>query len=146
MIINFGYNKSEKNRITKDVSYGVTREGSLKNECNIINPTVIITGGTGGFTNINYFYIEDFGRYYFVTDIRSIRTGLVEITGHVDVLSSFADEIKKNSAIIDRTERKYNRMLNDGSFRIYQNRAVINKFPFPNQFTDYSYVLAMAGS
>ena len=146
MIINFGYNKSEKNRIVKDVSFGVTREGSLKNECNIINPTVIITGGTGGFTNINYFYIEDFGRYYFVTDIRSIRTGLVEITGHVDVLSSFADEIKNNNAILERVERNYNRLLNDGSFRIYQNRVVINNFKFTGQFNGYSYVLAMAGS
>ena len=150
MRIRFGFNKSNKNELTKTVVYseGGDREGSLVDGTSIINPVILCKGGPRAFTNVNYFHVPDFGRYYYITKIESVRTGIVRVSGHVDVLSSFASQIRTNNCIIERTEKRYNRFLNDGSFRVYQNREVINKYEFPeaNKFSTFDFVLALAGS
>lgn len=153
MIVQFGFNKSPRNKIEKEVTWptGGDREGSLVDSCSITDPEIRVFAGAGAFTNINYFYIPDFGRYYFITNIVSVRTGVVSIKGHVDVLASFAEEIKKNDAIFANLQKSglalgFNKYLNDGTFRVYQDRYVVNKFEFSGGFTQSEYVLAMAGS
>ena len=52
---------------------------------------------------VNYLFIPDFGnRYYYITGMRSIRTHLVEVSCHVDVLMTYRDKIRACSAIIER--------------------------------------------
>ena len=88
--------------------------------------------------------IEEFNRSYFITNIRAIRTNVYEITGHVDVLSTYADYIKDCTALIRRQENKWNLYLNDSVFKVYQN-PVVNTFPFPSGFSTKEFVLAIAG-
>lgn len=78
---------SEPNRVTKELTLITTLSGTLKSETSIINPVLLIEGDLTSFINCNYLTIPIFGRSYFVTDIRSIRSNLVEVTAHVDVLS-----------------------------------------------------------
>lgn len=138
-------NNSEKNKLDKDITNIVTLNGVLKNETSIINPVILIEGDISAFTNCNYMTIPVFGRKYFITNIRSIRNNLFEISAHVDVLSSFATQIRSNTAIIHRQENRWNLYLNDGSFRIYQNPMVLTR-EFPNGFTTQEFILAVAGS
>lgn len=138
-------NNSEKNKITKDISNIITVSGELKTETSIIDPVIMIKCELSDVVKCNYMTIESFGRSYFVNNIRSIRSGLVEFSCHVDVLSSFADAIKTNSAIIRKQENKWNLYLNDGSFKIYQNPTVTTK-AFPSGFNTKEFVLAVAGS
>ena len=77
-------------------------------------------------------------------NIRSIRNGLVEFSCHVDVLSSFATDIRNNIGVVKRQENKWNLYLNDGSFKVYQNPNVLTK-AFPSGFTTQELVLAVAG-
>ena len=138
-------NNSERNKVTKDVSDLLTVSGKLKTETSIIDPVIMIECDLSAVTGCNYMTIQTFGRSYFVNNIRSIRTGLVEFSCHVDVLSSFADEIRGNIAIVRKQENKWNLYLNDGSFKIYQNPNVLTK-AFPSGFTTQEFVLAVAGS
>lgn len=138
-------NDSEKNRITKTITDIETLTGTLKAETSIIDPVIIVEGDLSDYVNCNYMTIATFGRSYFVNNIRSIRNGLVEFSCHVDVLSSFANEIKSNSAIVKRQENNWNLYLNDGTFRVYQNPNVLTK-AFPSGFTTQEFVLAVAGS
>lgn len=138
-------NNSELNKVTKDVSDLLTVSGKLKTETSIIDPVIMIECDLSAVTGCNYMTIQTFGRSYFVNNIRSIRTGLVEFSCHVDVLSSFADEIRGNIAIVRKQENKWNLYLNDGSFKIYQNPIVLTK-AFPSGFTTQEFVLAVAGS
>lgn len=138
-------NNSEKNRLTKSINDIMTISGHLKTETSIIDPVIMINCNLSDVINCNYLTISSFGRSYFVNNIRSIRSGLVEFSCHVDVLSSFADAIKTNSAIIRKQETKWNLYLNDGSFKIYQNPTVITK-TFPSGFNAKEFVLAVAGS
>lgn len=138
-------NNSENNRVTKDVTLLSTIEGTLRQETSIIDPVFLITGDLDDYVDVNYCTVDSFGRSYFVNNIRSVRSGLVELTCHVDVLSSFASQIRANTAIIRRQENQWNLYLNDGTFRVYQNPTVLTK-AFPSGFTTQEFVFAVAGS
>ena len=138
-------NNSERNRITKDISEILTVSGELKTETSIIDPVIMIECDLSSVVGCNYMSIPTFGRSYFVNNIRSIRSGLVEFSCHVDVLSSFATEIRGNTAIVRRQENNWNLYLNDGSFKVYQNPNILTK-AFPSGFTTHEFVLAVAGS
>lgn len=145
-IIELHKNVSDKRCLTKSTTLVKSLSGNLKNETSVINPTIVIEGDIEDVMNSNYMIIPDFGRKYFITNIQSIRKNLWEISCHVDVLSSFADEIRSNSAIIKRQENKWNLFLNDNSIKCYQNPHIVaREFPmgfYPNELT---YVLLVAG-
>ena len=138
-------NNSENNRVSKSVKTILKVSGVLKEETSIIDPVIKIECDLASVTGCNYLSIPTFGRSYFVNNIRSIRDGLVEFACHVDVLSSFASQIRRNSAIVKRQENSWNLYLNDGTFKIYQNPNVLTK-AFPSGFTTQEFVLAVAGS
>ena len=138
-------NNSEMNCVSKSVDDLFTVSGVLKEETSIIDPIIKIECDLSTVTRCNYLSIPAFGRSYFVNNILSIRNGLVEFSCHVDVLSSFADSIKSNTAIIKRQENKWNLYLNDGTFKVYQNPNVLTK-AFPSGFTTQEFVLAVAGN
>ena len=138
-------NTSEMNRVTKTTTIISTVSGVLKEQTSIIDPVIKIECDLATVTACNYISIPTFGRFYFVNNIISIRDGLVEFSCHCDVLSSFADAIKANKAIIRRQENNWNLYLNDGSFRVYQNPIILTK-DFPYGFNTYEFVLAVAGS
>ena len=71
-------NNSENNRVTKDVTLLSTIEGTLRQETSIIDPVFIIAGDLDNYVGVNYCTVESFGRSYFVSNIRSVRSGLVE--------------------------------------------------------------------
>ena len=92
-------NSSEREKLDKTVSDIATLTGALREETSIIDPVVRVYGvGLDSLKFANYMTIPDFGRKYFITGIRSVRNGLVEISGHVDVLSTYATQIRQNSA------------------------------------------------
>lgn len=138
-------NNSEDNKLTKELDTILMASGTLKSNTSIIDPVILMNCDLSAVVNCNYMTISDFKRSYFVRDIKSIRNGLVEFTCHVDVLSSFADSIKSNTAIIKRQENLWNLYLNDGTFKVYQNSSVLTK-SFPSGFSTQEFVLAVAGS
>lgn len=138
-------NNSEKNAVTKNITDIATITGTLKQETSIIDPVILVAGDIASYVGCNYMTCATFGRSYFVNNIRSIRAGLFEISCHVDVLASFADQIKENRAIIRRQENRWNLYLNDGSFKVYQNPDVWT-VPFSSGFSTQEFVLAVAGA
>lgn len=95
-------NNSEKNKIGKNLTNDFPLFGTLRDVTNIINPVILIELNDIG--NYNYCYIPDFNRYYFITDITVIRTGLFAISLMVDVLESFQTDIKNLSVILLNTQ------------------------------------------
>ena len=144
MTITFYNNASERNAVTKNLTELATLTGSLREESSIIDPKITIASMTGSIKDVNYAYIPEFGRYYFINDITSVRNGVWRISMHVDVLMTYAEAIRNNSAIIQRNENEYDLKLNDGLFVTQQNpRKSVHQFPAG--FTDFDFVLAIAG-
>ena len=90
-----------------------TAECTLKNACSFINPVIILNS-----TIIqDYNYMEMMGRYYWITDMTSLKDGLWQISGAVDVLATYRQHIKHTSAFVlyDSTP---NTQLPDGRLAI----------------------------
>lgn len=138
-------NNSEVNKLDKSLTTITTMTGTLKNETSIIDPVIFFEASLSDLKNCNYCTISEFGRSYFVNNIRSIRNGLVELTCHVDVLSTYKSQIRQQFAIVKRQQENWNLYLNDGSFKVYQNPMVLTK-QFPAGFSAPSFVMAVAGS
>ena len=142
--IDLMYNGDEYNKIDKSPVSRLALEGTLKEETSIVDPVIMI-GYDGTLNNVNYAHIAEFNRWYFITDIKSVRTGLWRVSLHCDVLKTYAQGILGSTGVIARQENEWNMYLDDGFFKCYQNPMVVNKV-FPNGFTTQSFVLAMMGS
>lgn len=138
-------NQEELNKITKNPVSVMTLNGTLREQTDLVNPQINIEYN-GTLTNVNYMYIAEFHRYYFITKIESVRTGLWRVYAHCDVLKTYAEGILGTEAVVARSETRYNLLINDSMFKVYSNpRLQIIKFP--QTFNDAtSYVLVMNGT
>ena len=64
---------SENNRVVKVLTDEKQLSGELRNQTSVLNPTIRIES-TDNISGYNYCYISEFGRYYYITDIVSVRT------------------------------------------------------------------------
>jgi hypothetical protein len=142
MNISFGSTTSEKRQLDKDVSYSVSLSGTLRNETNVVNPTILVEANVSTLAGCNYMSIPAFHRQYFITDIRAISDDLCEVSGHCDVLSSFKSGIRSNTAVVARSAQSgnWNLFLNDPMTKVTNKTNVItlssgfDSFP-KNQFS-----------
>lgn len=136
---------SETNALNKTLTELVTLSGILREESSILDPVILISDIDAYVGAANYAYIEEFNRYYFITNIDAVRNNLWRLTFHVDVLYTYREQIKNNYAIVERNEIQYDLKLNDGLFKTQQNPRIA-QFPFPSGFTTWNFVLAVAGN
>lgn len=101
-----------------------TSQGTFKYPCSVYNPVVemfIPTGGTPALDlkrknfikHLNYAYIQEFDRYYYITDRVMINSKLVRLYMKVDVLYSFATALKSLPAYVSRSASSYNKRIAD---------------------------------
>lgn len=137
-------NQQELNKITKTPTTVMTLSGTLREQTDIVDPQINVEYN-GTLVNVNYMYISEFHRYYFITKIESVRTGLWRIYGHCDVLKTYSKGILGTPCVVARSESKYNLYLNDSAFKAYSNpRLQIAKFP--QKFSGEDYILIMKGA
>lgn len=121
-----------------------TVTGYLKGDCDILHP-VLELAYDGDLLAANYLYIQEFGRYYFIGPPKLSQQRLY-ITGEIDALMSWKDDIMDLSCVLSRQEKLFNLYLNDGNFHLLQKKQ-ISSIVFPQSFTtDGSYILAVGGS
>ena len=145
MNINFYKNTSDNNVLNKNITLISTHNIKLKDECNIMTPSILIHGDISN--DINYAYIEKWGRYYYVRDKKSLNNGIYEIFLKVDVLMSFKEKILNLQCIIDKQQdtNNINKYYDDGSFTV-SSKEFIETINFPNGFNDNGeFILITAG-
>lgn len=139
----------EHNRINKAsaIYNRHAMNGNLKTNTSIINPVILVKKTNPAIYNYNYMYIDEFKRFYFITDIVNVRNDLWEIHAHVDVLNSFKNDILKSQVIIEKSEKSNNANMyyNDGSY-VTDVRKDVELKEFPSGFNDTgSFILICAG-
>lgn len=137
-------NTEELNKISKSPTTVRTLTGTLREQTDIVDPEINIAYN-GTLTDCNYMYIQALSRYYFITKIESVRTGLWRVYGHCDVLKTYSSAILGTECVVARNENNYNIMLNDSMFKVQTNPRV-QLANFPNKFSGESYVLVMNGA
>lgn len=141
--VTFGSTSSEKRALTKSVSSVVSATGTLRNESSVINPTILVQASAGTLAGCNYMEISEFGRKYFITDVVAVSDTLSMVSGHCDVLSTYASQIRQNQAILSRSANNWNLYLNDSSFKV-TNKTRVNCLRFPKEFTRQSSIIMVA--
>ena len=91
--------KSEKNCLNKVLESEVVLVGSLRGESNVVNPQILVQANPIGY---DYVYIEEFGRYYFITDVVCYRSNAFLVKLSIDVLMTYKEAILNMSGIVSR--------------------------------------------
>ena len=129
--------------VNKEIQFVETVTGDVREEIELFE-NLVIRVEVNTLSNANYAYIDFYERYFFITKSDSICEGIYDLHLQSDVLMSFPEYFDEWEGIVKRQENKYNLLLNDNSFKIYQNPIVIQK-TFPNGFSGQEYVLLCGG-
>lgn len=123
-------NVSEIESIHKTLTNDTTFSGYLREPSSVINPSFNIE--TTNPSMFNYCYIEAFGRYYFITNITCIRTGIWRIDCDVDVLMSYAQQILNLDVIISDNTSPDNEsyMTGDQWKSLVKTKTDVLNFPY----------------
>lgn len=138
-------NTAERNRVDK-INYLTlqgTLQGALRGECSLTSP--VITLELDDVPTFNYVYIEKFGRWYYVTDITSLRANLWMISLTVDVLMTYKDGIQMCSAFIDRNENSYDPFIVDNKLPLKQGQTITEYTLNNTVFTDQTGQFLLTG-
>ena len=135
---------SEKNEISKSLSNGATFTGTLRDMTSVLSPEINIESDSN-LSAYNYCHISDFGRYYYIKDVQSVRKGLWRVSLKVDVLMSFRGDIYASRGILKHTETNGEYYLSDSSFvNLVKDKTDI--IQFSNGLLDSGeYILITAG-
>lgn len=136
-------NKSDKRDMDKNLeAVGNVIDVDFKEDTSIINPTFILRNASKPL-NANYIYVPDLRRYFFINDY-TVSHQRLYINCHVDVLTSFADSIRRETVIVKRNTNLFNMYLEDNKYKV-QNRTTTRTVVFPSGFTGHNIIMGVVG-
>lgn len=115
---------------------------AITNDTNILRPSIIIN--TRAF-NFNYVYISNFGRYYYVDNIKLLGGERIGIDCSVDVLMSHKAAILSSQCIADRSSSNSDPYLLDNKIATRDEAKIYVRNMGASPFNTTSYVLQVAG-
>ena len=140
------YNFSKRKNSTKQpTGSGTTLDVNLKSGTSLLSPTFLLSLST----RPDFTYVEYENRYYFITDIVSIRNNLWEIVCTVDALASQKTTIGSSPALILYADGGRNDIIDqriplDASVSIHGSAAAINGWSI-NNITYGSIMISVTG-
>lgn len=148
MQIDLYYTTDDRHKVHKNLVSVHNCVGSLKSECSMVNPRVLIETREATAGRVNYAVIHDLDilRYYFVTDQVMVRDGLVEFTMELDPLMTYETEIRNLVCTVQRNQYVSDSYLIDENYMIDAYSKYVT-YDFPIEFeTQYdTYVLMTVG-
>ena len=144
----FYKNTAQNNVIDKSkfITEKLTKTINLKDNTSIVYPSLLVSGTVGDFKDVNYVYLPSTKRYYYVTNITSVRQNLLQIDCRCDVLYTWKDSILNGYGKIIRSKTKYNKYLQDTVSVKNQQNSLCQTRQFPNGFNNESYILCVCGT
>ena len=130
MTINLYNISDDPRKIVKTLGTATALQCELVYPSDLLNPTIRISA-TNWSASLNYMYIPDFARYYYITEVTYENGGAVTIQGRVDPLMSYSSSILGLSVNVVRQET-------GGLTNIVDNQITVT----PKQ--DVSFVKSMA--
>ena len=126
MIVKLYKTLSEDNKLDKELT--LVREVNI----NLLirsNVTAFDFSLSGDTVDINYMYIPDFGKYYFLKSPTIERNGYTSYRAEEDVLMTYKSQIRQESGIILRQENEGNLYIADSTFPVEnRNKTFFKKF------------------
>lgn len=144
-VVQFGAINKKVNSTKNTITVLTTETCNLKEPCDIYNPVFTVQPiASVNWSQINYMYVADFSRYYWVTEVRFV-LGHWEIVGKCDVLASFKGDIGTQPFYITRAEKAPLSAIPDPYAVIKTNPSVNNMTHGALFNTAGSYIVCCAG-
>lgn len=132
MVVKLYKTLSEDNKLDKELT--LVREINI----NLLirsNVTAFDFSLSGDTVDINYMYIPDFGKYYFLKSPTIERNGYTSFRAEEDVLMTYKSQIRQETGIILRQENEGNLYITDSTFPVENRNKTFFK-NFPNGFSE----------
>lgn len=118
---------------------------------NILSPTFIFNNNSSLYA-CNYLYCDTFSRFYYIDNISILTGGRIAVECSVDVLQTYATEIKARTATITRSESiGHPTLYTDKQLPVHPVNKHITSIEMPElsgSFSadgEYSYLLTVIG-
>lgn len=103
----------KSNVIYKTLGSPKSITGVLRGETSLLNPVIEVEGSLSDLSLFNYALIQDFNRYYFITEKTSVSNTIRRLSLRCDVLSSFPSSACNAVGRRERSNRVFNAKLTD---------------------------------
>lgn len=142
---NFYTTDSDNRALHKNLTSVFQADFVYYEDSSIINP-VLRLAYNSAIKQCDYFYIGELNRYYFIDNIRFNSGGEMYVIGHIDVLTTYANEIENIQCTISRYEQFNLSTLPDTNV-VIKNYDIINIYQSDKSFdtTFGNYVLQILG-
>ena len=119
--VNFSSGSKRENS-TKQLSMDSSHSCNFKNGCSMLNPTLLLELHNDNFPSYTAFKIGN--RYYHVTNINSVRNNIFEVTGKVDALATYKQQILASTQYVSYSNVSGGAWLADTRVPILKNANV----------------------
>lgn len=128
MTVTFYSTQSDRRALHKQLSQVGSANCTVTDDCSIKNPVLILQYNRA-IVLANYAYIQEWSRYYFITNVDVMPGGRMRINLKVDVLYSNVDTLESLRVEVIRNENLVEPYLPDNKYVFLDTYDVINKLP-----------------
>ena len=121
MQVKYWTNFNKRKNSTKQPSGGTEISVSLKNPCSVENPQIEVVGVPD---SANYFYIADFGRYYFRSDAIKVTKDITQFNLEVDTMAGAFHLEKLSTGVEAKIIKDFGATTSKAYAILMDNRAV----------------------
>lgn len=109
MRIIFYTNNSDSNELNKNINLVTELQCNVnKDNLDVLSPILFLSYFDIKELNINYCYIEELNRYYFINSYTIEKNNLIKLQLETDVLMTFKNDILLSSGIVKETKNNQN--------------------------------------
>ena len=106
-------NHSDAREIYKDITYVDYVTGVFKDTQNVNRIIVNLETSYASLANVNYIYMPDFGRWYYITEKSVVNSSITQVVLETDTLMTYREAIQSFTCLCLRSQTKYNRQQVD---------------------------------
>jgi hypothetical protein len=139
------YNSSDNRCIKKNITDEFLISGTLRESTSIVNPEITVVSAEP--LRYNYCYISSLRRYYYITNVISIKNGVWKLIMQVDPLMSFKSDILALKVVVSKQSLVSigDEYIDDGTL-VTDNVMFKTVYNFANGFNNNGeYILITAG-
>lgn len=150
MTVRFYSTKSDRKQINKEIGNEIGGSASvrIKENTSVFSPVLELRKDTvGNWQSVNYAYIEEFRRWYFIDNVELRNDGLVSVSLTVDVLYTYRKDLVSSQFMIARSESLWSKYYIDNEYPL-MSRRVVELVPIegiPQSATGKKYTITVSG-
>lgn len=137
MRIIFYTNNSDSNELNKNINLVTELQCNVnRDNLDILSPILFLSYFDIKELNINYCYIEELNRYYFINSYTIEKNNLIKLQLETDVLMTFKNDILLSSGIVKETKNNQNNFSSQFELLDTKQQKILYFSDGDNKFSD----------